>query len=203
MTFADQTIGEFLESVASATVTPSGGAVAAIGGAAGATLCEMVCIHTVGKDGYADVEREITRIQDEFETYRVRLLELADEDSVAVDDLQMAFELPEDEGRDEAIQEAAKRATEVPLETAEECLEVIEYAIVVTEKGNQNAIADAATGTFLAHAALRASVVTVQRNLEIIENGMFITEMEQLSTEIDDSAEEALEQVKVNVSVPP
>lgn len=47
MNFADQTISEFLEDVAATTVTPSGGAVAAIGGAFGAALCEMVCIHTI------------------------------------------------------------------------------------------------------------------------------------------------------------
>jgi formiminotetrahydrofolate cyclodeaminase len=73
MTFANQTISEFLEHVAAATVTPSGGAVAAIGGAAGAALCEMVCIHTIGKDGYAHVEQELTEMCNELGTYRQHL----------------------------------------------------------------------------------------------------------------------------------
>lgn len=199
-TFADRTIDDFLENVASATVTPSGGAVAAIGGAAGAALCEMACIHTVGKDGYAEVEREIAGVRNELGANRVRLLELADEDSAAVDELQAAFGTSGSDGRDRTVQRAAKRAIEVPLQTAEECLDVIEHATVVTRKGNRNAVADAGTGAFLAHAALRASVSTVQLNLEMIENAAFLAEMERRSTEIDDSAERAVEQVKENVS---
>jgi formiminotetrahydrofolate cyclodeaminase len=200
VTFADQTISDFLEHVASTTTTPSGGAVAAIGGAAGAALCEMVCIHTIGKDGYANVEQDLTKIRDELNIHRTRLLELADEDSAAVDGLQAAFEITDDKERDEIIQNAAKRAIKVPLETAEECLKIMEHATVVTEEGNQNAIADAGAGVFLAHAALQASVWTVQFNLEMIENTSFIAKMENHSTEIDDSADEVLEQVKVNVS---
>lgn len=200
MTFANQTINEFLERVASAAVTPSGGAVAATGGATGAALCEMVCIHTIGKDGYADVEQNLTRVRDELGTHRARLLELSDEDSTTVDELQEAFETPDDKRRDEAIQEAAKRATDVPMKIAEECFGIIEHATVVTEKGNQNAIADAGTGAFFAHAALQASVLTVQLNLKMIEDMAFVAEVENRSTEIDDSAEEELEQVKANIS---
>lgn len=200
MTFADQTVGEFLGNVASTTITPSGGAVAAIGGATGAALCEMVCIHTIGKDGYASVEQEMIRARDELSVHRTRLLKLADEDSAAVDELQAAFETPDGKSRDETIQEAAKRATTVPLEIAEACHEIIEHATVVTENGNQNAIADAGTGVFLAHAALQASVWTVQLNLEIIESSSFNAEMDNRSTKINDSAKEALKQVKTNVS---
>lgn len=200
VTFADQTVNEFLNHVASTTVTPCGGAVAAIGGAAGAALCEMVCTHSIGKNGYANVEQEMRRTRDELTTHRTRLLELADEDSAAVDELQAAFETPGDKGRDETIQEAAKHATTVPLKTAEECLETVKHAMVVTEKGNQNAIADAGAGVFLAHAALQASVWTVRLNLGMIENTSFIAEMETRSAEIDNSAEEAVEQVKTNIS---
>jgi formiminotetrahydrofolate cyclodeaminase len=198
MTFANQTISEFLEHVASATVTPSGGAVAAIGGAAGAALCEMVCIHTIGKDGYAHVEQELTELRNELGTHRHHLIDLADEDSTAVDELQVAFKTPDDEGRDEMIQEAAKHATNVPLKTAEECLEIIEHASVVTERGNKNAIADAETGAVLAYAALQASIVTVQFNSEMIEDETFVTEMENRATRIDNAAETAIESVTEN-----
>lgn len=194
MTFADQPLSEFLENVASTAVTPSGGAVAAVSGAAGAALCEMVCIHTIERDGYTDVEGELPRVRDELETHRHRLLQLADEDSAAVDELQDAFKTPSDEGRDELIQKAAKHATEVPLKTAEECLGIIEHAPVVTERGNENAIADAETGVFLAGAALRASVLTVQLNAELIEDESFTEEIEDRMMEINDAAEEVMKE---------
>ncbi|EMA46057.1 cyclodeaminase/cyclohydrolase family protein [Halococcus saccharolyticus] len=199
MTFADQTINQFLENVAASAVTPSGGAVAAVGGAFGAALCEMVCIHTIEKDGYADVRPELTDIRDELGTRRVRLLELADEDSMAVDELQAAFETPNDEDRAELVQEKSRRTAEVPLEIAETCLGVLEHARVVTAKGNRNAIADAGTGAFLAHSALKASVFTVQSNLELIEDPTAVADIEARLAEIDRRDDEALKQVEANI----
>jgi formiminotetrahydrofolate cyclodeaminase len=118
MSVADRTIDDFLSGVASESVTPSGGAVAAICGACGAALCEMACIHTIGSDGSGsdddsdnsgdsggsddssnnsdgrdDAGRgEITGVCDDLGVHRTRLSELADEDVAAVDDLQATFE---------------------------------------------------------------------------------------------------------------
>lgn len=199
MTFADQTINGFLENVAASAVTPSGGAVAAVSGAFGAALCEMVCIHTIEKDGYIDVRSELTEIRDDLETRRIRLLELADEDSIAVDELQAAFEIPNNGDRTELVQEKSRRTTEVPLEIAEVCLQILEHARVVTSKGNRSALADAGTGAFLAHSALEASVFTAQGNLELIEDSTAVNEVEERTAKIDTKADEALEQVKANV----
>ena len=199
MTFANQTISEFLENVASASIIPSGGAGAAVGGAIGAALCEMVCIHTIRKDGYADVERELTTARDELNRHRHRLLKLADEDSAAVDALQEAFQKSDTEDDDQTIEQAARSAVEIPIEVAETCLSVVEHATVITERGNRNAIADVGTGAFLAYAAVQSSLVTVQANRELIENVTFLAEIERRSTEIDDSAMRAFGQVKENV----
>ncbi|EMA48588.1 cyclodeaminase/cyclohydrolase family protein [Halococcus salifodinae] len=199
MNFANQTINEFLGNVAASTVTPSGGAVAAIGGASGAALCEMVCIHTIEKDDYADVRPELTDIRNELRNHRDRLLELADEDSIAVNELQAAFETSSDENRTELVQEKSRRTTEVPLQIAEVCLEVLEHARVVTSKGNRNALADAGTGVFLAHSALKASVYTAESNLELIEDPTVVTEAEERGAKIERRADELLEQVKANV----
>ncbi|WP_273836832.1 cyclodeaminase/cyclohydrolase family protein [Halococcus sp. PRR34] len=198
MSFADQTINEFLEDVAATTVTPSGGAVAAMSGASGAALCEMVCIHTIEQEDYSEVRPEMVDIRDDLETQRVRLLELADEDSIAVDELQAAFEIPREEDRAELIQEASHRTTEVPLEVAERCLNVLEHARVVTAKGNRNTIADGGTGAFLAHSAVQASVLIVQSNLELIEDVAAVTEIEERSGDIRKAADEAMTQVKTN-----
>lgn len=199
MTFANQTLNEFFENVAARTVTPSGGAVAAVGGASGAALCEMVCIHTIEKDDYADVRTEFTAIRNELETRRVRLLELADEDSMAVEELQSAFGTSKDDGRAELIQEKSRQAAEVPLEIAESCLDILEHATVVTANGNTNALADAGTGVFLAHSALQASVFTVRTNLEIIEEPTTTTRLEEQLSDLDEKSKEALSQVKSNL----
>lgn len=202
MTFAERTIDEFIDDVAASAVTPSGGAVAAVGGAFGAALCEMVCIHTIERDDYADERAELSTIRAELETRRARLLELADEDSIAVDELQAAFETLNDENRAGLIDERSRRAADVPLDIAEACLDVLDHATVVTTKGNQNALADAGTGAFLAHAALEAAVFTVQSNLELIEEPTDIEDIEKRLAGIEERSDEVLNQVQANIEKP-
>lgn len=186
MTFADRPLGEFLDSVASGRVTPSGGAVAAIGGAMGAALCKMVCIHTVSADETATPE--LSEVGNTLADRRERLLDLADEDAAAVDAVGAAF----DSGDDARVQAASKRSTEVPLETAEVCLSVVERACTVTIKGTSVAIPDAAVGAQLAAAALQASVSTVQANLDVIDDKPFVVETERQAAETEAALSEAI-----------
>ena len=185
MTTADDAIETVLESVASTAVTPSGGAVTALAGAFGAALGEMVCLHTVGKDGYEDVEDELVEVGDALSTSRRRLLELADEDVAAVDRAQSAFEesTPETDR-----QEAMKRATEVPLETAAVCLDTLEGILVAVESGNQRAVADGVVGAYLAHAGLCGAIATVRANLEAIDDKEFVAQTSTRTDELEKNA---------------
>jgi len=191
MTFADQPIGEFLDGVASGQVTPSGGAVAAVGGAMGAALCEMVCIHTAGTE---EAATELSGVGDTLADRRERLLALADEDAAAVDAVGAAFESGDDAG----IQAASKRSTKVPLETAEVCLDVVEHARTVTAKGTPVAVPDAAVGALLAAAALQASVATVRANLDVIDDESFVAAMKQRADEAEAAGEAALDEAVAN-----
>jgi formiminotetrahydrofolate cyclodeaminase len=183
MSYEDRTIDEFLDGVASRNVTPAGGTAAALVGAIGTALCEMVCLHTIGKDGYADVEAEMIDRLDDLGTQREFLLELADRDADVVDELLATS--PDEPDR----VVAQKRATGVPLATAEACLPVLEHATVLAEKGNRNAVPDAGTGSFLVYGALRASVFTVRCNLDRISDPSFVEEMETRAAELERSAE--------------
>lgn len=185
MTTAKHTIETVLESVASTAVTPSGGAVAGLAGAFGAALGEMVCLHTVGKDGYEDVEDELLTIGDSLETSRYRLLELADEDVAAVGRVQSSFR--ESHASEGEQQEAMKRATEVPLETAAECLDTLEGILVAVERGNQRAVADGVVGAYLAHAGLCGAIATVRANLEAIDDEEFVAETSTRTDELEKS----------------
>lgn len=195
MTIADQPIGEFLDAVATQQVTPSGGAVAAVGGAMGAALCEMTCIHTVSGDEPGAAPTELAAVRDTVADRRAQLLTLADEDVIAVDAVQAAF----DSGDDARIQATLQRSTEVPLETAELCLDVLEHAVTVTAEGTSVAVPDAAVGALLAHAALRASVSTVRANLDTITDEAFVAEMEERSAAAETASERALAETLANL----
>ena len=128
MSTAEQSVRAFLDAVASEKLTPSGGAVAAVSGASGTALCEMVCVHTVRADEYDDGETELAEISAALNTHREQLLKLADEDMGAVEQMQSTFE---ESSSSAERQPALQRATELPLEVAERCLDVLEYAETV------------------------------------------------------------------------
>ena len=199
MTFSDQPITDFIDDVAQGSATPGGGAVAALAGATGAALEEMVCNLTVDKEGYEDVADELGDIADELTANRTRLLELADEDAAAFNEVMDAYQTPEDEGRAEAIEEASKLAAEEPLETAEECLAILQHARTVTEKGNRNAVTDGGTGALLTHAGLQAALYNVTVNLGTIEDEEFVTDVGSRTAEIEAEAEAALDEVMATV----
>jgi formiminotetrahydrofolate cyclodeaminase len=183
MPYADRTVDGLLDSVASRAVTPAGGTAAALAAALGTALCEMACLHTAEADGYADVCAEMTERREDLGARRETLLDLADRDAAAVDDLFAA-----DAGDAGDADAAAKRATGVPLAVAEACLPVLEHAVALTERGNVRAVPDTATGAFLVHAALRASVATVRHNLDRIPDESFVAEMETRTAELEASA---------------
>jgi len=192
MNYRTATIDEFLAGIASENATPAGGTAGAVAGAIGTSLCEMVCIHTVENDEYASVAADIADIRDELRRQRGHLLGLAERDAAVVDELFSATAGDMD-------QSDIKRSIGVPLTIAVACGTVLDLAIEITAKGNQNALADAGTGVFLVRAALRASVFTVRHNLNQVPDQTFSDEIERRITEIESRADDAHERVVNNI----
>lgn len=191
MGYADRSIEEFLDAVASERVTPAGGSAAAVVGATGAALCEMVCIHTLrsAADQEPDESSDVAALRDEFRDTRGHLLDLADADAEAVDTLLSAG------GEGGTATNDAKRATGVPLTVAKACVAVVEGATVVVADGTPSAVPDAVTGAELAHAALQASLYTVRVNLNGIDDDSFVDDIERRAADLERNADGAYEQV--------
>ena len=147
-------LSRFIEDLASSKPVPGGGAAAAVAAALGAALVEMVC----------GLEPKHPAIGSKSMELRMRLLELADEDCRAYEEVMAAYK------RKLGIQEALKRATEVPLETMKVALEVEELAKQLVEKGNKNAVSDARSAVFLAQAGQKAARENVEINLKSIKD---------------------------------
>lgn len=175
-----QAIDRFLSEIASENVAPAGGTATAVVGAIGTSLCEMVCIHTVE----SDAKSELAGVREDLRRQRGHLLDLAEADASVVDDLFAGAGGETDES-------GMKRAIGVPLTIAESCLAVLELAVEVTATGNRTAVADAATGVVLTHAALGAALVAVRSNLGRISDPSFVSEIELRVAEIEDRADDA------------
>ena len=167
--------GNFLDALASGEPTPGGGSASAYAAAAGASLVEMVARLTIGKKKYTDVEREMQDILGHAETLRADLSTAVERDAAAFDAVMSAYRLPRDsneekEQRSKAIEEATLEATRIPLDVAENALEVMKIAALVIAKGNINAITDGGTGAALAHAGIKGAGLNVRVNVADLKN---------------------------------
>lgn len=179
----DSTVEEFLAHVAAPTATPGGGSVAALAGALSAALSRMVAGLALGKKGYESSARELMEIETRGKSVQARLEALVDEDARAYEAVMAAMRLPKEsdsqkEARVTAMQAAYRRATEVPLETMERCIEALELAEAAVKKGNRGATTDAAMAILLAESAIRGASLNCAVNLASIRDESFRTQAE-------------------------
>ena len=160
----------FLATVASSAPVPGGGSVAALAGALGAALAQMVAGLTIGRKKYAAVETEMKERALQAAALVRRLDALRVEDAAAYAMVSAAYQLPKETleqaaTRDAAIQRALIDAATTPLETARCCAEVAALAAFAAERGNTNAASDAGVAALLAEAACRGAVYNVRINV--------------------------------------
>ena len=166
---------EFLEKLASSAPTPGGGGGAAMAGALAVALTSMVGNLTVGKEKFAQYEAEVQELLAKAEALRMQMFALVNADAEVFNSFMACYRLPkntdeEKQARNQAIQNAAKEAAEVPLEITEVCLEIMKLAERIAIIGNPGAITDAAVSSIMARAALRSAVYNVVVNLKLIKD---------------------------------
>jgi formiminotetrahydrofolate cyclodeaminase len=168
--FSDRTIRRFLEDLASSAPTPGGGTAAALAGAMGASLAEMVTALTLAREKYAAAHEAMRAIAAAAAAAREELLRLAREDAEAYDEVVAARRLPkgteaEKSAREERLSGAVRRAAEVPLHTARAAAGLLVSVPELAEKGNPNAASDSGAAAVLLEAAVQGALLNVAINL--------------------------------------
>lgn len=163
---------EFLNLLASDAPAPGGGGAAAIAAALAAALTSMLANLTAGKKKFADNEAEVREILKQAEESRAKVLQLAEADAEVFSAFMNCYRMPKNSEeekvlRKEAICQAARKAAEIPLETAQESLQIIRLTARLTKIGNPNVVTDGAVSALLARAALRSSVYNILVNLKL------------------------------------
>lgn len=163
----------FLEDLAGSVPAPGGGGAAALVGAAGAALGNMVGSLTVGKKKYAAVEADILVLNRRAAALRKQLEGLVQADADAFTPLAAAYKLPketpEQQAHKAAVLEAAlEGACAVPLEIMSACCEGIALAAEYAEKGSVMAVSDAGCAALFCKAALQAAGLNVSINTRLM-----------------------------------
>ena len=163
----------FLESLASKAPAPGGGGAAALVGAAGVALGNMVGSLTVGKKKYAAVEADLRALNARAEVLRRRLEALVQADAEAFMPLAAAYGLPKETPEQQAhkaavLEQALDGACAVPLEIMEACCEGIALAQEYAAKGSALAVSDAGCAAALCKAALQAASLNVFINTKLM-----------------------------------
>ena len=205
--FRIPSVDGFLGTLASDDPTPGGGSSAAVAGAMGAALVEMLARLTTGREKYADHDKLMEAIADQAAQERSTLLDLAASDAEAYDGVSAAYRLPKESDeekakRHEAIQAAMKGACETPLSIMQHSLEVLALAKNAVLYGNTNAASDGAAGAELARAAMKIASYNVKINLGSIQDAEYakeaITRMDEM-THMGTSASTAVENHVTNL----
>jgi len=198
------TITQFLDAVASGNATPGGGSVSALTGSLASALVEMVANLTLKKKGFENQETAIKKILEEAHSYREALATAIVQDIAAYQEVIRAYLLPkaneeEKKKRRGEIQKALKKAADPPLFTAATSLKVLKLCHKAVEKGNPNALSDAAVGALLADAALGGGVFNVLINLSALDDKQYVEKMKKELRRLQQEGAKIKEQIMAKV----
>ncbi len=171
MDFTQNSCREFVEVLASSAPVPGGGGAAALVGAIGTALGNMVGSLTVGKKKYAAVEEEIIALKKTCDALQTELLDQVPADAVGFEPLAKAYGIPKDDpNRDKVLEEATIVACQVPMHIMELCCQAIDAIAVFAAKGSRLAVSDAGCGAICCKAALQSASLNVFINTKSLKN---------------------------------
>ncbi|MBC7834985.1 MAG: cyclodeaminase/cyclohydrolase family protein [Phycisphaerales bacterium] len=191
---SDNQLGTLLEAIGAKTPAPGGGAVAAIVGALGAALGNMVVSYSIGRKSLAAHQPMLENAAARLGRARDLMIELAEEDAAAFERVGELLKLPADDPRRVSeMQDAVWLAVQPPraaLGAAADLLRLLEELVAIS---NRNLRSDLAIAALLAEAAARAAWWNVAANLASMEGdprraGM-VTELQGLLRDAADRSE--------------
>ncbi len=200
----DLSCRDFVELLASKAPAPGGGGAAALAGALGCALGNMVGSLTVGKPRYADVEDEVIALNARAQDLQARLLELVARDAEVFEPLAAAYSLPKDSEEQRAHKQQVMDAClvgccEVPLQVMEACAEAIGLCADYARKGSRMALSDAGCGAAIARGALQAASLNVFINTKSMADraqaAAFDLRADELIARANAQAQEVLDEV--------
>ena len=189
------TLTGFANETASESMAPGGGSISAYAGSLGISLAVMVANLSAHKRGWDTRWKEFSDWAEKGTKIQQELLRLVDEDTNSFNGIMAAFGLPKDSEEDklarkEAIENATKYATEVPLEVMVQSYNSMEVIKAMAEIGNPNSITDAGVGALCARTAVLGAFLNVKINASGLNDASFVKNIIGKATEIANATTE-------------
>ena len=203
-------LSHYLAALASSDPTPGGGAASALSLAQAYALLLMVSRLTLKSKKLQEHHAVVQPLLDPLTRGFQRAQALIQEDTEAFNQVMTALRMPrstdeEKRTRREALQQALKRAAEVPLETLRQAVQTLEPAAVLLEHGNPNALSDVGTALQQARAALVGAELNVRINLAGIKDEAYrqktLQELQQLRQTWEEREPGLMEKLLENLGV--
>src|SRR6202011_4013519 len=161
-TVRDQTVGDYLQALASTAAVPGGGSAAALGAAMGAALVSMVA-KLSAKKAKANEDRDVLEgLVPQFDKLAARLLELSQDD---IDAYRAVIEARKSGAKGEALARAYERAAEVPLRAATAAARSLALVPEVSKRAGEMTASDLAVGSELLETGFAGALGNVAINL--------------------------------------
>jgi glutamate formiminotransferase / formiminotetrahydrofolate cyclodeaminase len=181
---AKMNLHDFCNETLSDSPAPGGGSVAALMGALGASLGGMVANLSAGKRGWDDRLEYFSDWAVKAQQLKDELLSLVDEDTAAFNKVMDAFGLPKESAEEKAartaaIEEATKRAAEVPLKVMQTASRSYGLLTEMGENGNPASISDVGVGALATRACIDGAALNVRINLGQLKDEKFKTDLQE------------------------
>jgi len=167
---------DFVEACAARKPTPGGGAASALVGALGASLGEMAAAFTDPAKAREPglVEKGLGRLRQ----VRESLVPLIESDCEAYEKVRTVLKMPRDsteqkKERSRLLQDALRRALDVPFQAARLSVEGLEILDQITGSLNANLVTDAADSALFLAACFKGAWFNVRVNLKFIKDEPF------------------------------
>ncbi len=179
----DLSLRQFIDLASSSEPTPSGGSVAAVAAALGASMTNMVAKLSQGNK-YEEYKEEIDSVIRYVDSSIEQSEKLMQKDIEAFTTFMAAYKLPKEtteqkEIRFHSIQQALIKATEIPLEIARLGVETMEQTLKIVSYANRTAISDLGVSAYLLSASVSSVLLTVDINLPLIKDEISVKHYQQ------------------------
>lgn len=198
---ANMSIHGFVDELASESVAPGGGSVAALAGSLSGALSAMVCSLTYGKPNLSEHHPKVLELGQRAQEIKALSLRALDDDTKAFLDVISAMrgvpknanhDSPEYVAAKKSLDEAYKRATQIPLSVAIAAVDALEIGNQVAGIGLEAALSDVAVSGVMARGAFLGGAYNVRINLPQISDQAFVKKTATTLQDLEGRADKLL-----------